>query len=181
MYTMYKIPIINSMLILTLLILWPISLFTILPSPTVLPVLPYQIPHSHSFALLVHQSLDDGTIPNSIVEIGLALELLPLSPLIAIRMLLKRLNRNRVRIYCITCEYSSFLFKAISCAILLWCFGFWTSPSSSGKDNGCEGSMLYVQDTFSVTSFFNVLVVYVCILPAHVDVRSTVGVKNFYI
>ena len=118
---MYKIPIINSMLILTLPILWPISLFTILPSPTVLPVLPYQIPHSHSFALLVHQSLDDGTIPNSIVEIGLALELLPLSPLIAIRMLLKRLNRNRVRIYCITCEYSSFLFKAISCAILLWC------------------------------------------------------------
>ena len=116
-----KIPIINSMLILTLLILWPISLFTIFPSPTVQADIPHQTPHSHSFALLLHQSFDDGTIPNSMVEIGLALELLPLSPLIATRMLLNRLNRNRVLIYCITCEYSSFLFNAISCAILLWC------------------------------------------------------------
>ena len=46
-------------------------------------LIPDQTPHSHSFALLVIQSLDDGTIPNSMVEIGLALVLLPLSPLIA--------------------------------------------------------------------------------------------------
>ena len=36
-------------------------------------LIPDQTPHSHSFALLVIQSLDDGTIPNSMVEIGLAL------------------------------------------------------------------------------------------------------------
>ena len=119
MKTIYKIPIIDSIPILTLPNIRSIILFTIFPSPTVHVVIPHQTPKSHSFALLMPQSLDDGTIPNSMVEIGLALVLLPLSPLIAIRMLLKRLKRSRVLIYSMTCEYSSFLFKAISCAILL--------------------------------------------------------------
>ena len=58
-------------------------------------------------------------MPNSMVEIGLALELLPLSPLIAANILRRRLKRSLVLIYCMIDEYSSFLFDAINSAILL--------------------------------------------------------------
>ena len=67
------------------------------------------------------------------------------------------------------------------CDSFVMLIGFWASPSSSGKDNGCQGSMLYVQHTFSVISFLDVFMVYVSILKAHVDVRSTVWVENFNI
>ena len=42
--------------------------------------------------------------------------------------------------------------------------GFWASPSDSGKNNWCQGPMLYVQHTFYVISFLDVFVVYVCLV-----------------
>ena len=62
---------------------------------------------------------DNGIKPKSIDDISPDFGRLPLSPRIATRMLLNRLKRRRVLMYCMITKYSPFFFRAMSWAILL--------------------------------------------------------------